>query len=74
MDLKEDDVVTGLRTSMCCGAPVGSVNPALSNKVAEVRANSLKRVSGKILVACPLCYQNLSKHADGIMDIMEVII
>lgn len=73
VELKEDEIVTGLRTSMCCGAPVGAVNRALSDRIAGMRVRSLKTVSENILVACPLCYQNLSKHSDRVADIMEVI-
>ena len=72
--MKEDNIVTGQDTSMCCGAPVGAVNRELSEKIAQARSSALLKVSGSILVACPLCYQNLAAFADDVKDIMEVIV
>jgi Fe-S oxidoreductase len=74
IELKEDDIVTGQGTSMCCGAPVGAVNRELSERIAQARSSALLKVSDSILVACPLCYQNLAAFADDVKDIMEVIV
>ncbi len=71
--LKEDLMVTSRQYGSCCGGPLGPVDIDLSDRIAERRAESLKAVSNDVLVACPLCYQNLSPHLDSIKDIAEVI-
>jgi len=71
--LVEDRMVTAQDTSTCCGAPVESVDEELSEKIAKARAMKLTSVHKNVLVACPLCYQNLSPHVESIRDIAEVI-
>ncbi len=71
--LVEDRMVTAQDTSTCCGAPVESVNEELSERMAKARATKLTSVHQDVLVACPLCYQNLSPHIESIRDIAEVI-
>ena len=71
--LVEDRMVTAQDTSTCCGAPVESVDEELSEKIAKARAMKLASVHKNVLVACPLCYQNLSPHVESIRDIAEVI-
>lgn len=73
VDLKEDRLVTAQDTSTCCGAPVESVDESLSERIAKERAAKLVSVSKDIMVACPLCYQNLSPYASSIRDIAEVV-
>lgn len=73
VDLVEDDVVTSRQYGTCCGGPLGPVDLELSEKVAEDRAKRLKSISENVLVACPLCYQNLHSHVGKIRDIAEVI-
>lgn len=72
VELKEDPVVTGKGSGLCCGAPMGPLNDHLSNEMAKSRAEDLKKISENILVACPLCYANLSEFAN-VKDIAEVI-
>lgn len=71
--LVEDRMVTSREYGTCCGGPLGPVDLTLSDKIAEDRASKLKTVSSDVLVACPLCYQNLSPHIPGLKDIAEVI-
>jgi Fe-S oxidoreductase len=66
-------MVTAQDTSTCCGAPVESVDEQLSEDIAKGRAAKLVSVHKDVLVACPLCYQNLSPHIESIHDIAEVI-
>ena len=69
----EDELITGKDTAYCCGSPIKSVNPELSEKIAKARVEQLKRLSKNILVVCPMCYASLSKYAENIKDLAEVI-
>ena len=71
--LVEDRMVTAQDTSTCCGAPVESINEGLSEKIARERATKLLSVCKEVLVACPLCYQNLSPYVKSVRDLAEVI-
>ncbi|MCW6169298.1 MAG: (Fe-S)-binding protein [Thermoplasmatales archaeon] len=71
--VKEDIMVTSKEYGTCCGGPLGPVDLELSSKIAEDRARKLLSVSDKVLVACPLCYQNLSPYIKNIKDIAEVV-
>lgn len=73
VNLKEDRMVTSREYGTCCGGPLGPVDLELSDKLAENRAKDLLSVSGNVLVACPLCHQNLSPYAPNVRDIAEVI-
>ena len=73
ISLMEDRMVTSREYGTCCGGPLGPVNMELSERIAEYRASKLKSVSENIMVACPLCYQNLKPFAHNITDIAEVI-
>jgi Fe-S oxidoreductase len=71
--LVEDRMVTAQDTSTCCGAPVESVNEKLSEAIARTRAAKLSSVCEDVLVACPLCYQNLSPYLKSVHDLAEVV-
>ena len=71
--LREDRMVTSREYGTCCGGPLGTVNLDLSDRIAADRASKLLSVSENVLVACPLCYQNLSPHVKNLRDIAEVI-
>jgi Fe-S oxidoreductase len=71
--LVEDRMVTGRETAMCCGSPVGVVSPELSEKIAAHRAEKLSAVGHRVMLMCPMCYQNLSPHIQDVSDIAEVI-
>jgi Fe-S oxidoreductase len=73
VNLIDDRMVTAQDTSTCCGAPVESVDEELSEQIAKDRAAKLLSVHRDILVACPLCYQNLSPYIGSIRDVAEVI-
>ncbi|MFN3805103.1 MAG: heterodisulfide reductase-related iron-sulfur binding cluster [Pyrobaculum sp.] len=68
----EDPYVTGVETSGCCGGPVESIRPELAKKVAADRARRLARLSDKVVVACPICFINLSDRLET-YDLSEVI-
>ncbi len=73
---REDPYVTGVATSMCCGGPVESINPSLSNSIAAARARDLSRLSKTVVVACPICLGNLSRNAPSgvrVVDLAEAI-
>lgn len=71
--LKEDRAVTSREYGVCCGGPLGPVDFELSDKIAENRTKKLLTISENIMVACPLCYQNLKPYSNSIKDIAEVI-
>lgn len=71
--LSEDRMVTSIEYGTCCGGPLGPVDINLSDKIAELRSKQLLSVSQNVMVACPLCYQNLAPHVSSIKDIAEVI-
>ena len=73
VSLVEDRMVTAQDTATCCGAPVESLSEELSERIAEARAAKLTSVCEDVLVACPLCYQNLSPYVKSIRDVAEVI-
>ncbi|MBX8631468.1 MAG: (Fe-S)-binding protein [Thermoplasmata archaeon YP2-bin.285] len=70
--LKEDPIVTGKGTSMCCGFPVGIVDRILSERIAGLRAEKLSSVSENVMVLCPLCFQNLHERISNVVDFAEV--
>jgi Fe-S oxidoreductase len=45
----------------------------LSDRIAEYRAEKLLSVSQNVMVACPLCYQNLKPYVNSLKDVAEVI-
>ena len=53
--------------------PLGPVNMDLSDSIAKYRAEKLLSVSGNVMVACPLCYQNLKPYISNMNDLAEVI-
>ncbi|MEM0130377.1 MAG: (Fe-S)-binding protein [Thermoplasmatales archaeon] len=71
--LIEDRMVTSREYGTCCGGPLGPVDLSLSDSIAEYRSKKLLSVSENVLVACPLCYQNLAPHIPHIKDVAEVI-
>lgn len=73
VELVEDLLTTSRRYGTCCGGPLGTVDFRLSGKIAEDRARHLISLSKDVLVACPLCFENLSPHIAGVRDIAEVI-
>ncbi len=51
------------RRTFCCGGPLEAVSPALSKRIARLRMDELSRVSGTVIVACPICMINLESVA-----------
>jgi len=72
IELVENELVTGKGTGFCCGAPLGPIDYKLSDTIAKVRMDALNGVNENVLVACPLCYVNLSRYGK-VKDIAEVI-
>ena len=73
VELIEDRMVTSRDLGTCCGGPLGPVNMDLSDSIAKYRAEKLLSVSGNVMVACPLCYQNLKPYISNMNDLAEVI-
>ena len=73
VELIEDRMVTSRDLGTCCGGPLGPVNMDLSDSIAKYRAEKLLSVSQNVMVACPLCYQNLKPYVSGMKDLAEVI-
>lgn len=73
VELVEDIFTTSRSYGTCCGGPLGTVDYGLSEKIAENRSKQLKSLSQNVLVACPLCYENLYPHIEKIKDISEVL-
>lgn len=73
VSLVEDRMVTAEDTATCCGAPIESLSEELSERIAQVRAAKLSSVCEEVLVACPLCYQNLAPYVKAVRDIAEVV-
>ncbi len=62
------------RKSMCCGGPVESLFPEITEKIATKRFLELKETGAdKIITACPICYVNLKKDL-SVLDISEFLI
>lgn len=73
IELVEDRLVTSKEYGTCCGGPLGPVDTKLSDRIASYRASKLLSVYSNVLVACPLCYQNLKPYIPDMKDISEVI-
>lgn len=71
--LKENRMVTSKEYGTCCGGPLGPIDINLSDEIAKIRSRDLLSVSENVMVACPLCYQNLAPHIGNLKDIAEVI-
>jgi len=72
-ELIENRMVTSRDLGTCCGGPLGPVNMELSDSIAKYRAQKLLSVSQNVMVACPLCYQNLKPYVSNMKDVAEVI-
>jgi len=73
VSLVEDRLVTAEDIGTCCGAPIESLSEELSERIAQSRAAKLSSVCEEVLVACPLCYQNLAPYVKSVSDIAEVV-
>ena len=73
VELIEDRMVTSRDLGTCCGGPLGPVNMELSDSIAKYRAEKLLSISQNVMVACPLCYQNLKPYISNMKDLAEVI-
>ncbi|ABO08649.1 (Fe-S)-binding protein [Pyrobaculum calidifontis] len=70
----EDPFITGRETSGCCGGPAESIMPELTRKIAMDRAAKLSKLSRTAVVACPICFVNLSRTgAIEVRDMAEVL-
>ena len=73
VEFVEDRMVTSRDIGTCCGGPLGPVNMDLSDRIAKYRAEKLLSVAQNVMVACPLCYQNLKPYVSNLKDMAEVI-
>ncbi len=73
VELVENRMVTARDIGTCCGGPLGPVNMGLSDSIARYRSEKLLSVSENVMVACPLCYQNLKPYISNMKDLAEVI-
>lgn len=58
--------------TFCCGGPIEMLFPELSHKVAETRMKELQAINKNIVVACPICYANLSRVAQKDVEIEDL--
>jgi Fe-S oxidoreductase len=58
--------------TFCCGGPIEVLFPELSRKVAETRIKELRVIGKEIVVACPICYANLSRVAQKDIEIKDL--
>lgn len=51
------------------------LSPKMALNIAGKRVDELKRMGGKIVTLCPICYANLSKAGDEVkvQDISQVL-
>jgi len=60
------------KLTFCCGGPIEMLYPELSHRVAFMRMKELQAVGKSIVVACPICYANLSRVAQKDIKDVEV--
>lgn len=71
------NVKNSKKLTACCGAPIESISPALSKKIAENRVAELAKENCTILTLCPLCLARLQSvnkidHEHEIRDFVEI--
>ena len=62
---------SGERT-FCCGGPMESIAPHLSNTVAEERLSQLKEKSNKIITLCPVCHIMMNRAAPDGVEVTDI--
>ncbi len=72
-----NEAMRSKKLTFCCGGPVESIFPSLSNAIAKNRVKELSSLSNKIVTMCPICYINLKKvskdYNSTIYDISELL-
>jgi len=58
--------------TFCCGGPMESIAPHLSNTVAEERLAQLKEKSNKIVTLCPVCHIMLNRVAPDGVEVSDI--
>jgi Fe-S oxidoreductase len=58
--------------TFCCGGPMESIAPHLSNCVAEERMTQLRDVSKRIITLCPVCHIMLSRVAPADVQVLDL--
>jgi len=65
------------KDTACCGGPIEYAFGEMSRKVSAIRLGELAAVSRNVLVNCPICLLNLSKHKENlgleVRDLGEVL-
>lgn len=61
------------KNTFCCGGPVESLFPKLSDTISAERIRQLENTEAEnIVTSCPICFSNLNKH-QNVYDISEAI-
>jgi len=50
--------------TFCCGGPIEAISPKMAKKIAEIRFKELRRYGKKIVVMCPICFENLYRVSE----------
>ncbi len=62
------------KNSVCCGGPVESIFPEISERVSSKRYGELRNTGArKIITACPVCFLNLHRQKE-VLDISEFLV
>ncbi len=60
------------RLTYCCGGPVESIAPRLSNKIATMRVKELSEAGKRVVTLCPICLANLSRAGKEVLSIDDI--
>ncbi len=60
------------RLTFCCGGPIESLSPRLSEEVASLRVSELKEVCENVVTMCPFCYVSLSRAGQGRVQVKDI--
>jgi Fe-S oxidoreductase len=62
------------RFTYCCGGPIESVAPSLSEAIARRRMEELLEYSNVIVTMCPICFLNLRRVAPSGVRVVDISI
>ncbi|MDP8002857.1 MAG: heterodisulfide reductase-related iron-sulfur binding cluster [Caldisphaera sp.] len=73
-----NEVRRNKKFTFCCGGPIESIAPSLSDAIARDRVIELVEKSRKIVTMCPICYINLYNQASDnnaeVIDISNLLV
>jgi len=73
LEIEYVDVRNSGKLTSCCGGPIESLTPRLSEAIAKNRIEELKRTKCQIATMCPICLANLRRVSPDPLDIAEII-